>query len=749
MNNRVPERETQDAPQAFETTQGVSSGTRNQAFETTQGVSSDLATQRRTSVELAVDGMTCASCAARVEKKLNKLPGVSASVNYATERAKILIPADLAIPDLVAAVEAAGYGAHQPSPDVPPTDPTPGLRLDSIWAGALAVPVALISMVHQLQFPGWEWLALALTAPVYVWFGRRFHRSALVNLRHGATTMDTLVSLGTSAAFWWSIWAMFTGDHVYFEAVAVIMAFLLLGKYLEARSRTQAGDALRTLLSLGAKTATVRRAGQEYEIDIADVVSGDLLVVRPGEKIPTDGVVVEGDSAVDESMVTGESLPVPRAIGDHVIGATVNAHGLLVVEATAVGDETQLAQMARLVEEAQTGKAPVQALADKVSGWFVPAVLVIAAVTFVVWVATGHPIAQAVSASVAVLIIACPCALGLATPTALLVGTGRGAELGILIRGPEVLERTRTVDAIMLDKTGTLTTAKMAVASVTPIEGTQANLLRLAGAVEGASEHPIARAITASAPTPLPAVTDFAALAGVGVRGRVDGVLVEVLRPDEVPGGDELPGVWPALAAGQTAVVVRADGRPIGVVAVADEVKPESAEAISALKAMGIEPVLLTGDNERVAYEVASELGITSVVAGVKPEGKVAAIRELQDSGRVVAMVGDGVNDAAALAQADLGIAMGTGTDAAIEAADLTLMRGDPRLVSTAIGLSRATLGTIKQNLFWAFAYNVAAIPLAAFGLLNPMIAGAAMAFSSVFVVGNSLRLRRFANGNR
>jgi Cu+-exporting ATPase len=699
---------------------------------------------RRLSAELAVEGMTCASCSARVEKKLNKMPGVSATVNYATGRAKILFPPDMEIPDLIATVEAAGYSAHEPEPDVPPFDPVPGLRRDALWATVLAVPVFLLSMVHVLQFPGWEWVALAFTAPIYVWFGRRFHHSTWVNLRHGATTMDTLVSLGTTSAFLWSIYALASGEHVYFEAVAVIMAFLLLGKYFEARSRNRAGDALRALLKLGAKTATVRRGDRDVEIPIEDVMVGDMLVVKPGEKIPTDGLVVEGDSAVDESMITGESLPVPRAVGDHVIGATVNAHGLLVVEATAVGDETQLAQMARLVEEAQTGKAPVQALADRVSSIFVPTVLVIATITFVTWLALGFPVVKAVTASVAVLIIACPCALGLATPTALLVGTGRGAELGILIRGPEVLERTRTVDSIMLDKTGTLTTAQMAVASVTPVDGSEDDLLRLAGAVEGASEHPIARAIADAAPKPLARVVGFTALAGVGVRGRVDGKLIEVFRPDEVEGASGLPGVAEALAAGQTVVVVLADGEPIGAIAVADEVKPESAEAVANLRRLGIEPVLLTGDNERVAHTVASSIGITKVVAGVRPEGKVAAIRELQEAGRVVAMVGDGVNDAAALAQSDLGIAMGTGTDAAIQAADLTLMRGDPRLVGTAIGLSRATLRTIKQNLFWAFAYNVAALPLAAFGLLNPMIAGAAMAFSSVFVVSNSLRLRGF-----
>lgn len=699
---------------------------------------------RRLSAELEVEGMTCASCSARVEKKLNKVPGVSATVNYATGRAKILFPPDMEIPDLIATVESAGYGAHEPEPNVPPFDPVPGLKKDATWATVLAIPVFLLSMVHVLQFPGWEWLVLVLTTPIYVWFGRRFHHSTWVNLRHGATTMDTLVSLGTTSAFLWSIYALATGDHVYFEAVAVIMAFLLLGKYFEARSRNRAGDALRSLMKLGAKTATVRRGAQEVEIPIEDVMVGDMLVVRPGEKIPTDGLIVEGESAVDESMITGESLPIPRGVGNHVIGATVNAHGLLVVEATAVGDETQLAQMARLVEEAQTGKAPVQALADKVSSIFVPTVLVIALITFVTWLALGFPLVKAVTASVAVLIIACPCALGLATPTALLVGTGRGAELGILIRGPEILERTRTVDSIMLDKTGTLTTAQMAVAAVTPVDGSEEDLLRLAGAVEGASEHPIARAIAEAAPKPLAKVVGFTALAGVGVRGRVDGKLIEVFRPDEVEGASDLAGVAEALAAGQTVVVVLADQTPIGVISVADEVKAESAEAIEQLRALGIEPVLLTGDNERVAHTVASAIGVTEVVAGVRPEGKVAAIRELQESGHVVAMVGDGVNDAAALAQSDLGIAMGTGTDAAIQAADLTLMRGDPRLVGTAIGLSRATLKTIRQNLFWAFAYNVAALPLAAFGLLNPMIAGAAMAFSSVFVVSNSLRLKGY-----
>ncbi|MFI2410124.1 heavy metal translocating P-type ATPase [Streptomyces sp. NPDC018947] len=730
-------------------------------------------------VELLIGGMTCASCAARVEKKLNRMDGVSATVNYATEKARITFPAATPVADLIATVVRTGYTAEEPAPPAEPDDaPAAGeegdpelsaLRQRLVVSALLAVPVVLAAMVPALQFDNWQWLSLTLAAPVVVWGGLPFHRAAWTNLRHGAATMDTLVSLGTLAAFGWSLWALFFGDAgmpgmrhgfdltvsrtdgasaIYLEAAAGVTAFLLLGRWLEARSKRRAGAALRALMELGAKDVAVLRDGREVRVPVSRLAVGDRFVVRPGEKIATDGTVVEGAGAVDTSLLTGESVPVDVTVGDAVTGATVNAGGRLVVAATRVGADTRLARMAKLVEDAQSGKAEVQRLADRISGVFVPVVLLIAAGTFGGWLgATGDTVA-AFTAAVAVLIIACPCALGLATPTALLVGTGRGAQLGILIKGPEVLESTRRVDTVVLDKTGTVTTGRMSLHEVYVAEGTdEKELLRLAGAVEHASEHPVARAIAAGAEAragALPGVEDFVNVPGRGVRGRVEGHEVSVGRL-----GDGLP---PELARakeeaerdGRTAVVVGWDGEARGVVAVADTVKETSAEAVAELRRLGLSPVLLTGDNRRVAESVARTVGIDEVIAEVLPEGKVDAVRRLRDEGRTVAMVGDGVNDAAALATADLGLAMGTGTDAAIEAGDLTLVRGDLRVAADAIRLSRRTLATIKGNLVWAFGYNVAALPLAAAGLLNPMIAGAAMAFSSVFVVTNSLRLRTF-----
>ncbi|MEU7278944.1 heavy metal translocating P-type ATPase [Streptomyces sp. NPDC045431] len=741
-------------------------------------------------IELAIGGMTCASCAARIEKKLNRMDGVEATVNYATEKAKVTYRGDdVSVQDLIATVEATGYTAHEPAP--PPTAPaTAGgppsreqeeddelrpLRQRLLTAVTLSLPVIAMAMVPALQIPYWQWLSLTLAAPVVTYAAWPFHRAAWKNARHGAATMDTLISVGTSAAFLWSLWALFFGTagtpgmthafeftiarsdgagNIYLEAAAGVTAFILAGRYFEARSKRKAGAALKALLELGAKEVTVLRDGREVLIATADLQAGDRFLVRPGEKIATDGTVVEGSSAVDASMLTGESVPVEVGVGDAVTGATINAGGRLVVEATRVGADTQLARMARLVEDAQNGKAAAQRLADRISAVFVPVVIGLALATLGFWLGNGAGLTAAFTAAVAVLIIACPCALGLATPTALMVGTGRGAQLGILIKGPEVLETTRTVDTIVLDKTGTVTTGKMTLLAAHTAEGTEEHeVLRLAGALEHASEHPVAQAVAAGATAragALPTPEDFANVPGLGVQGIVEGHAVLV-------GREQLLADWSialpaglkrakeaAEAAGRTAIAVAWDGEARAVLEVADAVKETSPEAIRRLRALGLTPILLTGDNRAVAEAVAAEVGIDEVIAEVMPEDKVEVVKRLQAEGRSVAMVGDGVNDAAALAQADLGLAMGTGTDAAIEAGDLTLVRGDLRAAADAIRLSRKTLGTIRSNLFWAFAYNVAALPLAAAGLLNPMIAGAAMAFSSVFVVGNSLRLRGF-----
>ncbi|MBM7507726.1 Cu+-exporting ATPase [Nocardioides salarius] len=726
-------------------------------------------------VDLAITGMTCASCANRIERKLNKLEGVSATVNYATEKAHVVAPGSTSTDLLLETVAKAGYAASVPDPESDTDDAADelaALRRRLVVSAVLAVPVVALAMVPAWQFDRWAWVSLVLATPVVLWGAWPFHRAAATNLRHGSTTMDTLVSVGVGAAYLWSVVALVVGDagmpgmthgfslslqrgdgldEVYLEVAAGVTTFLLAGRWFEKRSKRRAGAALEALLRMGAKEVALLRDGLETQVPAEALRVGDVFVVRPGEKVATDGEVVEGVSAVDVSMLTGEPVPVDVGPGDVVTGATVNAGGRLVVRATRVGSDTQLAQMARLVEQAQQGKAEVQRLADRVSGVFVPVVIALSLLTLAGWLLSGAGATTAFAAAVAVLIIACPCALGLATPTALMVGTGRGAQLGILIRGPEILESTRRVDTIVLDKTGTVTTGRMSLVDVVAHGAEAGEVRRVAAALEHGSEHPIARAVATAAPREEhPEVSGFANREGLGVVGDVSGRRTAVGRPALLEAeGLALPAplaeaLEAAQAQGRTPVLVGWDGAARGVLVVADTVKDTSAEAVARLRSLGLDPVLLTGDHERAARAVAAEVGIDTVVADVLPADKVSEVRRLQEAGRVVAMVGDGVNDAAALAQADLGIAMGTGTDVAIEAADLTLVSGDLRVAGDAVALARRTLGTIRGNLFWAFAYNVAALPLAALGLLSPMIAGLAMALSSVFVVTNSLRLRRF-----
>ena len=730
-------------------------------------------------LDLPIEGMTCASCANRIERRLNKLDGVSASVNYATERATVEYdPGAVAPEQLVAAVESVGY--HAALPEAPAredeADPTAPLRRRLVVSALLTLPVLLLAMIPPLQFDNWQWLTLTLAAPVVVWGALPFHRAAWLNLRHATATMDTLVSLGVLAAFGWSLYALFLGEagtpdlrmpfdlvpdsaggthELYLEVAAAVTVFMLAGRYFEARAKRRAGAALTALLELGARdVAVLGDDGTERRVPVEALAVGDRFVVRPGEKVATDGVVEEGASAVDESLLTGESMPVEKQPGDGVAGATVNAGGRLVVRATRVGADTALAQIGRLVSEAQSGKAPVQRLADRISGVFVPIVIGIAVATLGFWLGAGEGSTFAFTAAVAVLIVACPCALGLATPTALLVGTGRGAQLGLLIKGPEVLESTRRADTIVLDKTGTVTTGRMTLVDVVPAAGEERDeVLAFAAALEAASEHPVAQAI-AAATTDVPQLAGFQSHAGLGVEGLAGGRAVLVGRPallaerGLVVPGELQRALAEAEALGRTAVLAGWDGRARGMLAVADTVKPTSADAVARLKALGLRPVLLTGDNEATARAVAAEVGIDEVIAEVLPADKAAVVRRLQAEGRVVAMAGDGVNDAPALAQADLGLAIGTGTDVAIEASDLTLVSGDLRGAADAIRLSRATLRTIRQNLAWAFGYNLAALPLAAAGLLSPLLAGLAMALSSVSVVANALRLRRFRPGN-
>ena len=731
-------------------------------------------------VELPITGMTCASCANRIERKLNKLDGVTATVNYATEAATVEYQATTTVDELIAAVEVAGYHAAAPSAEAatdqaPEPDPVAGLRRRLIVSAALSVPVLLIAMIPALQFDNWQWLSLQLATPVVLWGAWPFHRAAWANLKHATATMDTLISVGTLSAWVWSAYALFLGDagengmrmvfnlipssgggtnEIYLETASIVTTFILAGRYFEARAKRRAGAALKALLELGAKDVSILSAdGSERRVPIEELQVGDRFIVRPGEKVATDGTVEDGHSAIDMSVLTGESVPVEVAPGSEIAGATINAGGRLIVRATKVGSDTALAQIARLVTEAQTGKAPVQRLADRISGIFVPTVFTIAIATLAFWLAAGQRPAFAFTSAVAVLIIACPCALGLATPTALMVGTGRGAQLGLLIKGPEILESTRRIDTIVLDKTGTVTTGKMTLVDIVAADGIDRDhALQLVGALEDASEHPIARAIAAAAGdrSPLPKVEDFLNHEGLGVEGVVDGHMLVAGRPALLADwAMHLPAKLDtarqaAAARGQTVIAAGWDGRAAALFIVADTVKPTSADAIARLKALGLRTVLLTGDNTATANAVADEVGIDEVIAEVMPSEKAEVISRLQAEGRVVAMAGDGVNDAPALARADLGLSIGTGTDVAIEASDLTLVSGDLGAAADAIRLSRSTLRTIKQNLGWAFGYNLAALPLAAVGLLNPVVASAAMAFSSLSVVGNALRLRHF-----
>lgn len=734
-----------------------------------------MTTQMRNSpptVELTVGGMTCASCAARVEKKLNKLPGVVATVNYTTEKATIQLPENLTLTDAIATIEATGYTAAPVSHEIADSAGERSLKTRLIVSTVLTIPVVLLAMVAPLQFDYWQWVSLVLTTPVVLWGAWPFHRATLLNLRHGNTTMDTLISLGVSAAYLWSVYALIFGtagepgmrmefsllpshtagaSEIYFEVAAAVTVFLLFGRYLEERAKTKSSQALSALLSLGAKEVTVIENNVEQTIPIEFLKVGNHFVVRPGERIATDGVVVEGNSAIDASMITGESVPVEVDPGSVVVGSTINENGRLVIEATAVGADTALARITRMVEQAQSGKAPVQRLADRVSTIFVPVVLVLSFLTLAGWLVFGSNVTFAFTAAVAVLIIACPCALGLATPTALMVGTGRGAQLGILIRGPQILESTNKINTIVLDKTGTVTTGRMSVHAIHALTGVpESELLRVAGAIESASEHPIANAIVTKSKelNEIPVVTEFLAIRGGGVRGIVEAKQTIAGSPvwisQELNTDINDPWIDRYQSQGMTVIAVAQSSELLGFIAVADTIKPDSQQAIAQFKELGLTPILLTGDNKLAAESIAQQVGITRVYSEVMPEDKVNVVTQLQAEGKVVAMVGDGVNDAAALVQADLGMAMGSGTDVAIEASDITLVNSNLTSAATGIELARKTLSTIKGNLFWAFAYNVAAIPLAMAGLLNPMIAGAAMAFSSVFVVTNSLRLRRF-----
>lgn len=726
-----------------------------------------------TEVDLEIGGMTCSSCAMRIEKKLNKLPGVIATVNYATEKAHVSLPVGVSVDQAISTIVATGYSAALPVAGASEDNSElASLRTRLIISAILTIPVVLMAMVPALQFDYWQWISLALATPVVTWGAWPFHRAAWMNLRHGAVTMDTLISIGVLAAYLWSLYALFFGGagmigmtmefswlpsrsgqvEIYLEVASAVTVFILIGRFLEVRAKARSGAALKALLTLGAKDVAVRRDGIEIRVPVSELAIDDEFIVRPGEKIATDGVVIEGESAVDNSLLTGEPVPVDVGPGDEVIGATINAGGLLVIRATRVGADTQLARIAHLVEQAQTGKAPVQRLADRVATVFVPFVIALSLLTLAGWLITGHDPTAAFSAAVAVLIIACPCALGLATPTALLVGTGRAAQLGIIIKGPQILESTRRIDTFVLDKTGTITTGRMTLVELLPIGSHQHDsVLRLAGALEAASEHPVGRAIAAAAGADLPPVEGFSSMRGLGVSGVVDGQAVAAGRPTWLIDQWSVPFMDSHLTImreheerGQTVIAIAINGEVAGLAIVSDTVKPDSARAVAGLRGLGLQPVLLTGDNSRAAASVATEVGIDEVIAEVLPEEKAQVITRLQQAGHVVAMSGDGVNDSAALMIADLGLAMGTGTDAAIEAADITLVRGDLIGAVDAIRLSRRTLRIIKGNLFWAFAYNVAAIPLAMAGLLNPMVAGAAMAFSSVFVVSNSLRLRRF-----